>query len=162
MRNKNLAWIPNWQGLVTWVHLNFPKAPPREDWKLRCPRSSSFWVPRNLSHHMIRQAHTCDIVFVKSREMTQVGGSVGPTCPTMPAWNIDGNYIFRFALTFSNKTWMQEWYKSLTITSPPPPPDQWKRWFWLGLWRDLTKVISILYKSIPMSRPRIKPRPPRW
>ncbi len=42
----------------------------REDWILRCPRSSSFWVPRNLSHHMDRQARTGDTVFVKSREMT--------------------------------------------------------------------------------------------
>jgi hypothetical protein len=29
-------------------------------------RSSSFWVPRNLSHHMIRQARTCNTV--ESRE----------------------------------------------------------------------------------------------
>ena len=28
------------------------------------------WVPRNLSHHMIRQARTGDTVVVKSREMT--------------------------------------------------------------------------------------------
>jgi hypothetical protein len=29
-----------------------------------------FWVPRKLSHHMIRQARTGDTVVVKSREMT--------------------------------------------------------------------------------------------
>ncbi len=28
----------------------------REDWILRGPWSSSFWIPRNLSDHMIRQA----------------------------------------------------------------------------------------------------------
>jgi hypothetical protein len=32
--------------------------------------SSSFWVPRNLSHHMIRQARTGDTVLVYSTEMT--------------------------------------------------------------------------------------------
>jgi hypothetical protein len=37
---------------------------------LREPRSSSFWVSRNLSHHTIRQARTGDTVSVKSREMT--------------------------------------------------------------------------------------------
>ncbi len=46
----------------------------REDWILRGSRSSSFWVPRNLSHHMIRQAQaatrTGDTVLVKSRDMT--------------------------------------------------------------------------------------------
>jgi hypothetical protein len=29
-----------------------------------------FWVPRNLSHHMIRQARTGDTDLVRSREMT--------------------------------------------------------------------------------------------
>ncbi len=42
----------------------------KEDWILRGPRSSSFLVPRNLSHHMIRQAPTGDIVLDKSRGMT--------------------------------------------------------------------------------------------
>ncbi len=51
----------------------------REYWILRCPRPSSFWVPRNLSHHMIRQARTGDTVLVKSREMT------GRT-QTLPWW----------------------------------------------------------------------------
>jgi hypothetical protein len=32
----------------------------REDWILRGPQSASFWVPRYLSHHMIRQARTGD------------------------------------------------------------------------------------------------------
>ncbi len=38
----------------------------REDCILR---SSSFWVPRNLSHHMIKQTRTDDTVLVKSKEM---------------------------------------------------------------------------------------------
>ncbi len=42
----------------------------RENRILRGPRSSSFWIPRNLSHHMIRQARTGDTVLVKIREMT--------------------------------------------------------------------------------------------
>ncbi len=42
----------------------------------------SFWVPRNLSHHLIRQARTGGTVLVKSREMT--GGS-----QTMP-WGEGG------------------------------------------------------------------------
>jgi hypothetical protein len=37
---------------------------------VRGPRSSSFWVSQNLSHHMDRQASIGDTVFVKSREMT--------------------------------------------------------------------------------------------
>ncbi len=41
----------------------------REDWIVR-GNSSSFWVPRNLTTHMIRQAHTGDTVLVKGREMT--------------------------------------------------------------------------------------------
>jgi hypothetical protein len=34
------------------------------------PTVVSFWVPRNLSHHMIRQARTGDTVLVKNRETT--------------------------------------------------------------------------------------------
>jgi hypothetical protein len=34
----------------------------REDLILRGPRSSPFWIPRNLSHHMIRQTQTGDTV----------------------------------------------------------------------------------------------------
>ncbi len=41
----------------------------REDSILRGPRSSSFWVPPHLSHHIVRQARTGDIVLAKSREM---------------------------------------------------------------------------------------------
>ncbi len=41
----------------------------REDSILRRQQSSSFWVPRNLSHHRIRQARTGDTVFFKSRKM---------------------------------------------------------------------------------------------
>ncbi len=53
----------------------------REYWIPRGPRSSTFWVPRNLSHHMImiRQARAGDTVLVKSREMT--GGN-----QTLPRW----------------------------------------------------------------------------
>ncbi len=36
----------------------------------RGPRSSSFWLPQNLSSHMVGQARTHDTVFVKRREMT--------------------------------------------------------------------------------------------
>ncbi len=47
---------------------------------LRGPRSSSFWVPRNLFHHMDKQARTGDTVLVTtSREMT------GRT-QTLPWW----------------------------------------------------------------------------
>ncbi len=42
----------------------------REDYILRGPRSSSFWLPRNLSHYIIRQARTCDTMLAKSREIT--------------------------------------------------------------------------------------------
>ncbi len=49
------------------------------EYYVRCPRPSSFWVPRNLSHHMIRQARTGHTVLVKRREMT------GRT-PTLPWW----------------------------------------------------------------------------
>ncbi len=41
-----------------------------EDSKLGGPRSSSFWLPRNLSDRMDRQARTGDTVLIKSREMT--------------------------------------------------------------------------------------------
>jgi len=51
----------------------------REDWILRGPRSSSFWVPRNLSQKMVRQARIGDTALVKSREMT------GRT-QTLPWW----------------------------------------------------------------------------
>jgi hypothetical protein len=36
------------------------KSRAKKDLILRGPRSSSFWVPRNLSHHMVRQARTGD------------------------------------------------------------------------------------------------------
>ncbi len=42
----------------------------RENWILRGPQSPTFWVPLNLSHHVVRQARTGDTLFVKSREMT--------------------------------------------------------------------------------------------
>jgi hypothetical protein len=51
----------------------------KEDSILRGPRSSSFWVPRNLSHHMIRQACFGDTVLVKSRKMTGRN-------QTLPCW----------------------------------------------------------------------------
>jgi hypothetical protein len=37
------------------------------------PRSSSFWVPRNLFNHMDRQARTRDAVLVKSIERLLLG-----------------------------------------------------------------------------------------
>jgi hypothetical protein len=37
------------------------------------PRSSCFWLPRNLSTHMDRQARARDTVLDKSREMTLKG-----------------------------------------------------------------------------------------
>ncbi len=42
----------------------------KENWIQRGPLSSSFWVPRNHSNRMDRQARTGDTVIVKSREMT--------------------------------------------------------------------------------------------
>jgi len=37
---------------------------------IRGPDSSSFWVSRNLFHHIDRQARNGDTLLVKSREMT--------------------------------------------------------------------------------------------
>ncbi len=41
-----------------------------EGWILRGPLSSSFWLPRNLSNHMDRQARTGDTMLLENREMT--------------------------------------------------------------------------------------------
>ncbi len=41
-----------------------------EEIKLRSPRSSSFWFPRNLSNHLDRQDRIRNTVLVKKREMT--------------------------------------------------------------------------------------------
>jgi hypothetical protein len=50
-------------------HPEFPcSIQTREDSILGGPRSFSFWLPRNLSNHMIRQARTGDTVLVNSRE----------------------------------------------------------------------------------------------
>jgi hypothetical protein len=49
----------------------------------RGPRSSSFWLPRNLSHHMDRQALTGDTVLVESGDKT--GRS-----QTLPWWLGEG------------------------------------------------------------------------
>ena len=46
---------------------------PIEELNIRGPRSSSFWVPGNLSYHIDRQARTSATVLVMSREMRQVG-----------------------------------------------------------------------------------------
>ncbi len=103
----------------------------------RGPRSSSFWLPRNLSHHMDRQAHTGDTVLVE-RERWQVGAKhcqrrqktkyIGPVASHfrkgggeggikgaarlraayMCNWNIFGENIARFTA-------------SLTLTLPLPP-----------------------------------------
>ncbi len=48
---------------------------------------SSFWVPRNLSHHMIKQARTGDTVLVKRREMT-----VRTQNPAAP-WRLGGGWV---------------------------------------------------------------------
>ncbi len=62
------------------IGVSCPHSPLKEDWMLRGPRSSSFWVPRNLSRHMTRQARSDDTsVCFKSREMT------GRT-QTLPWW----------------------------------------------------------------------------
>jgi hypothetical protein len=60
----------------------------REDWILRGPLWSSFWVPRNLSHHtcMIGPARTVDTVLVTIREMT------GRT-QTLPWWRGGGEGV---------------------------------------------------------------------
>ncbi len=70
-----------WTDIISWVEFyqRYSYLKPREDWILRGPSSSSFWVPRNLSNHMDRQARTHDTVLVKSREMT--GRS-----QTLPCW----------------------------------------------------------------------------
>ncbi len=44
---------------------------PRDDCILRGPRSSSFWVPRNLSHNMDNRQSRYDVtVLVMRKEMT--------------------------------------------------------------------------------------------
>ncbi len=49
----------------------FPIGCSQRGLNIKSPRSSSLWVPRNLSHHMIMQARTRDTVLVEySREMT--------------------------------------------------------------------------------------------
>ncbi len=54
---------------------NFVFLKGREDWLQKSPWLSSFWVPRNLSHHVVRQAFSGDTVSVKSREMRD---EIGP------------------------------------------------------------------------------------
>jgi hypothetical protein len=44
--------IPSFLWSVSWVQNIFMEL-SREDWILRGPHSSSFWVPRNLSNHMV-------------------------------------------------------------------------------------------------------------
>jgi hypothetical protein len=55
------------------------KASTQRGLNTRRPTSSSFWVPRNLSNHIDRQARTGDTVLVKNREIA------GRT-QTMPQW----------------------------------------------------------------------------
>ncbi len=43
-------------------------------------QSSFVWVPRNLFHHMIRQAHTGDTVLIKRREMIGIGPNHCRSC----------------------------------------------------------------------------------
>ena len=52
----------------------------------RGSRSSSFWVPRNLSHHLDRKDRTGDTVLLNSREMT--GRS-----QTLPWWWLVGEGV---------------------------------------------------------------------
>ncbi len=42
----------------------------RKDWILKGLSSSYIWVPRNLSHHMDKQARIGDTVLVSNIEMT--------------------------------------------------------------------------------------------
>jgi hypothetical protein len=56
----------HWIGLLQY-NLSMPQT--IEEWNTKSPRSSSFWVPRNLSHHMDRQARTLYAVLVTSREL---------------------------------------------------------------------------------------------
>jgi hypothetical protein len=51
--------IPSFLWSVSWVQNIFMEL-SREDWILRGPHSSSFWVPRNLSNHMVWQVRTGD------------------------------------------------------------------------------------------------------
>ncbi len=52
------------------IQIPMKTAVTREKWILSGPCSSSFWLPRNLSNHMDRQALSGDAVLVKNREMT--------------------------------------------------------------------------------------------
>jgi hypothetical protein len=82
----------------------------REDWVPRGPKSSSFWVPRNLSNHMDRQARIGYTVLVKRREVT------GRT-QTLPWW-LGGGRV----KTTENKIHFPRWsiltttYKSLAVS----------------------------------------------
>ncbi len=75
---------------------------PREDWILRGPRLSSFWLSQNLYNHVDRQARTGDIVLVKSREMTgrsqtlpwRLGGGGVKTIKNKIRWSRCGNLFF--------------------------------------------------------------------
>ncbi len=64
------AWV---QGASSSLLIHSACNAPREDWMLRGPRSSSFWFPRNLSDHMVRQARTGDTGKTNSRGMTGIG-----------------------------------------------------------------------------------------
>ncbi len=79
------------------------------DWIPRGPRSSSFWVPRNLSNHMDRQSRTADLVLVKTREMA--GRS-----QTLPWWLGGGE-----EKTAENKI---HWPRCFTCSSRLPDPMQ--------------------------------------
>jgi hypothetical protein len=52
------------------VLISWDRAEGTEDLIIRGPRSSSFWIPQNIFHHMDKQAHTGDTVLVMNREMT--------------------------------------------------------------------------------------------
>ncbi len=66
----------------------------------RVPRSSSFFIPRNLSNHMDGRACTGDTVLVRSREMTGRG-------QTLPRWLGRGG-----VKTTENKINWLRWFKT--------------------------------------------------
>ncbi len=60
----------------------------REDWILRVPRSSSYWLPRNLSNHMDRQARTGSTVLVKGTGFFHESPSPKPLIITLGSFRI--------------------------------------------------------------------------
>ncbi len=108
-----------------------------ENWILRGPRSSSFWFPRNLSHHMIRQARTGDTVLVRSREM------IGRR-QVLPRWLAgDG------AKTTGNKIQWPRWKRLCGYSRT------WKWYSWIGF---VKKSITTAYVENKTQRYIVEPR----